>query len=155
MFRSRKLSNVRVEVNVRRLAPRRSFLLADLVLSKKHVWDPASDLVDMLAVWAHHLTLDDVNLLPQRRQNESFVSTFVLPSAQIPLHCRVVLTSNKTRCNALISSSSSNGFDGSGPWSGNDVSPKLLAVLTSAGQSSLGRKPLINVSFGSASMSSS
>lgn len=37
-------------------------LLANLVFGQKHVWNTAADLVDMLAVWADHLTFNDVDL---------------------------------------------------------------------------------------------
>ena len=36
--------------------------LADLVLGEKHVWNTATNLVDVLAVGANHLALNDMNL---------------------------------------------------------------------------------------------
>lgn len=85
-----------------------------------------------------------------RRSRQSVLA----PRQDLPIRANV-LTSRSTWCNNWIRSASSSGFDGSGPWSGSEVSPKLLAVLTSARQSSLGRKPLTNISLGSASISSS
>lgn len=47
------------------LHPVRRFVLlslANLVLGKQHIWDAAADLVDVLAIWADHLSFYDVDL---------------------------------------------------------------------------------------------
>ncbi len=36
--------------------------LSDLVFGKQHIWDAAADLVDVLAIWADHLSFYDVDL---------------------------------------------------------------------------------------------
>lgn len=68
-------------------------LLANLVLSKKHIWDAASNLVDVLAVRADHLTFDYVNLLTQHQNKDRHTSAFLL----FPLRRELILTLIESR----------------------------------------------------------